>query len=296
LGNSFPIAQGFCEWNALGKAGVMKKSTKTADNTSVLSMGTSLATIERDKMSCSHKDREKRGQQLANTFVKFIGEMIPLLVQVRKDFLDKEMAETICGASTFTEYCTGVLRYSERHILRLISGQNPAGDKHNGSANRKKPEPHPVTDEELAQYEKNHHNDITKTTKNLLGKKGMTPEDVVGALVGMSFPKPYAEAAVRVARGEKLEVAANAGTPVAPMTVEELMAWYKSSFVDEDAEVANHFSLSKSREGKRVHLGTVDVSFGWASPSNAKALIEFFLRLKKDENDNAFLDSLENVG
>jgi hypothetical protein len=78
-------------------------------------------------------DREARAQQLANLF---IGEVIPLLVQVRQDFLDKDPHELICGCRTFTEYCIGILRYSESHIRRLIAGHNPA-KKFDGSKNRK---------------------------------------------------------------------------------------------------------------------------------------------------------------
>jgi hypothetical protein len=92
-----------------------------------------LTTVEPLKISGSHASREERGQKLANLF---IGEMVPLLVQVRQDFLDKGRDETICGVNTFTEYCTSILRYSESHIRRLIKGQNPASEKHDGSANR----------------------------------------------------------------------------------------------------------------------------------------------------------------
>ncbi len=96
-----------------------------------------VATVEPLKISGSHAEREERAQRLANLF---IGEMVPLLVQVRQDFFDKEPSETICGVTTFTEYCTGVLRYSESHVRRLIKGRNPASQKHDGSAHRKPPE------------------------------------------------------------------------------------------------------------------------------------------------------------
>lgn len=79
-------------------------------------------------------DREARAQQLANLFV---GEMIPLLVKVRQDFLDKPKDELIYNCRTFTEYCIQVLRYSESHIRRLIAGHNPATKKFDGSKNRK---------------------------------------------------------------------------------------------------------------------------------------------------------------
>jgi hypothetical protein len=93
-----------------------------------------LATIEPHIICGSQAEREERGQRLAKLF---IGEMIPLLVQVRQDFWDKGRDETICGVKTFTEYCTGILRYSEGYIRRLIQGQNPASKKHDGSDHRK---------------------------------------------------------------------------------------------------------------------------------------------------------------
>jgi hypothetical protein len=79
-------------------------------------------------------DREARAQQLANLFVV---EMVPLLVQVRQDFLDKDKDELIYNCRTFTDYCTRVLRRSESHIRRLIAGHNPATKKFDGSKNRK---------------------------------------------------------------------------------------------------------------------------------------------------------------
>jgi hypothetical protein len=82
----------------------------------------------------SPAQREARAQQLANLFV---GEMVPLLVQVRQDFLDKDKDELIYQCRTFTDYCTRVLRYSESHIRRLIAGHNPATKTFDGSKNRK---------------------------------------------------------------------------------------------------------------------------------------------------------------
>ncbi|HEV2523320.1 MAG TPA: hypothetical protein VGT24_13150 [Candidatus Acidoferrales bacterium] len=90
-------------------------------------------------------DREARGQQLANLVIR---EMVPLLVQVRQDFLDKDQSELICGCRTFTEYCNGVLHYSESHIRRLIAGHNPA-TKFDGSKNRKPDMPQPPAVAEL---------------------------------------------------------------------------------------------------------------------------------------------------
>ena len=99
-----------------------------------------IAKAEPLKMSASSKakDREKRARRLANIFV---GEMIPLLVQVRQDFLDKPKNELILGCKTFTTYCRTVLRYSPSHIRRLIAGQNPATAKHDGSKKRRAMQP-----------------------------------------------------------------------------------------------------------------------------------------------------------
>jgi hypothetical protein len=48
-----------------------------------------LVPAERDILSRSLA-REERAQRLANEFVKFIGDTLPLLIRVRQDFLDKE--------------------------------------------------------------------------------------------------------------------------------------------------------------------------------------------------------------
>src|SRR5208283_675936 len=76
---------------------------------------------------------------LAVAFTKFISEHTDLLVQVRQDFLDKQKHEQIMGCKTWTEYCVGVLHYSESHINSLIRGRNPAAAKHDGSKNRTYP-------------------------------------------------------------------------------------------------------------------------------------------------------------
>ena len=79
------------------------------------------------KMSGSTSaDREARAQTLVTLFVKFLGDHVDLLVQVRQDFLDKPKAETILGCQSFGEYCKNVLHYSESHIRRLIADRNPA--------------------------------------------------------------------------------------------------------------------------------------------------------------------------
>jgi hypothetical protein len=85
----------------------------------------------------THADRERRAQLLADKFVTFVSEMVPLLIQVRQDFLDKAKDEVIYNCRTFTEYCTTVLRYSESHIRSLIAGHNPATRIFDGSKNRK---------------------------------------------------------------------------------------------------------------------------------------------------------------
>jgi len=148
-------------------------------------MNAALAPIEREIISrAPHDDREDRGQQLANQFVKFIGESVPLLIQVRQDFLDKRSDETICGVKTFDEYCTGVLRYSRRRIQQLIAGDNPATATHDGSAHRK-PKPSEITDEQLADWEYENRIEVRKMAKNFLSS-GMSPADAIGALEAIS--------------------------------------------------------------------------------------------------------------
>jgi hypothetical protein len=86
--------------------------------------------------SGSHTDREERARTLVTLFVKFLSDHVDLLVQVRQDFLDKPVAETIMGCKTFGEYCRTVLHYSESHIRRLLAGRNPASAIFDGSKNR----------------------------------------------------------------------------------------------------------------------------------------------------------------
>jgi hypothetical protein len=63
---------------------------------------------------------------------------------------------------------------------------------------RRPPTEPEFTDAQFTRYEKDFPSDIRKIAANLLASKRMTSADVVGALVGMSFSKPLAEAAVRI--------------------------------------------------------------------------------------------------
>jgi hypothetical protein len=93
-------------------------------------MNTAIVRPEPLKISTSpiqtQDPREQRALSLALKYVKFIGDLVPEIIEVRQDFLDKGDDETICGCRTFTEYCTKVLRASASHIRNLIAGQNPA--------------------------------------------------------------------------------------------------------------------------------------------------------------------------
>lgn len=163
-----------------------------------------IQTSEREIISRSSQDREERGQRLANLFVKFIGDLLPLLVQVRQDFCDKSPDETICGVRTFDEYCTGVLCYSRRRIQQLIAGQNPASGKHDGSANRK-PE---WTDEKFLEWESKYDFDksLRKQVQTLSDREKLPPEDVLDILTGEmysgTYSKPQVEAAIRIVTEE----------------------------------------------------------------------------------------------
>src|SRR5271155_10325 len=101
---------------------------------------TAALAVEGDIMSSSPSGREERAQKLANLF---IGEMVPLLIQVRQDFVDKPDDEIVFNCRTWGQYCSTVLRYSERHIRRLIQGQNPAA-KHDGSKGKFIGSPEPL--------------------------------------------------------------------------------------------------------------------------------------------------------
>jgi hypothetical protein len=72
------------------------------------------------------QERDARAQELANRFIKFVTDLVPLLVQVRKDFLEKHRDEVIYNCKTWGQYCETVLNYSQQHINRLIRDGSPA--------------------------------------------------------------------------------------------------------------------------------------------------------------------------
>jgi len=67
---------------------------------------------------------------------KRLKELRPLFIELRKRFFNLPNGSSIMGCKTWTEFCEKHLKYSDRHVRRLIEGDNPATEKH-----RSKPRP-----------------------------------------------------------------------------------------------------------------------------------------------------------
>lgn len=65
-----------------------------------------------------------------NAIGKRLKELRPLYIEIRKRFFKLRKGGSIMGCKTWTEYCEKHLKYSDRHVRRLIEGGNPATEKH----------------------------------------------------------------------------------------------------------------------------------------------------------------------
>ncbi len=100
---------------------------------------------EPDKMSGSLRAMDD--EVLASEFKrrydavgKRLKELRPLCVELRKRFFNLSRVDdggTIMGCKTWTEFCEKHLKYSDRHVRRLIEGENPATEKHGPKPERK---------------------------------------------------------------------------------------------------------------------------------------------------------------
>ena len=71
---------------------------------------------------------------------KRLKELRPLYIELRKRFFNLSHLDggsTIMGCRTWTEFCQNHLQYSDRHVRRLIEGENPATEKHGPKLERK---------------------------------------------------------------------------------------------------------------------------------------------------------------
>lgn len=61
---------------------------------------------------------------------KRLKELRPFYVELRTRFFDLPTGDSIMGCTTWTDFCEEHLKYSDRHVRRLIEGDNPATEKH----------------------------------------------------------------------------------------------------------------------------------------------------------------------
>jgi hypothetical protein len=59
-------------------------------------------------------------------------ELRPVYVELRNRFFKLPKGGSIMGCGTWTEFCGNHLKFSDRHVRRLIEGDNPATERHRG--------------------------------------------------------------------------------------------------------------------------------------------------------------------
>ena len=265
-----------------------KPPTVVQDN-----MSTSLALIERDAVANPLKMKSEAlglyvSQQMT-TVLTVLSDLKPYIEELWARF---DTGEVILGCSTRREFCEQVLQRTPRAVRYMLEGGN-----HNRgetvSPPKPKTEPHQVTDEEFAQYLKEYPNDIRKVATKLLGHKGMTPDDVTGALIGMSFPKPMAEAVVRIVTGQP-PVTASISEPPQELRL-EICSRSDPRYDDirEDHYIPNHGCIGEQAHFLIHYKGNVAGIISGASPVFSTSPRDQFFGLTH-KNRGKFLQGIVN--
>jgi len=156
------------------------------------------------------------------------------------------------------------------------------------------PKSHQVTESEFANYEREHPH-VRQATANMLDK-GMTPTDVVGALIGMDIPEPMAAAAVRIVAGPQPAPEAPAGTPESLKDIRlELCSRTDPRYenIREDHYIENHGCIGQQAHFLIYYKDEIAGIISGASPVYSTSSRDEFFGLNKDNRDE-FLQGIVN--
>jgi hypothetical protein len=85
------------------------------------------STAQREKLAETVK---KLIEEAFSPCLKKLTELRPMITELRQHFMKLKSGETIAGCRTWTEYCTKVLRRSDRRVRQIMGVANPASEKH----------------------------------------------------------------------------------------------------------------------------------------------------------------------
>jgi hypothetical protein len=174
-----------------------------------MSTSTALATVEEQSSMTLGDPVKMTNDLLADIVIEGVRKFRHYLpyIHILKERFDlgkrdstNRLRTPIKGCSSWKDFCEMHLDRTPRAIGKALAGKKPTKDA---------PQ---VTDAEFAEYEQKHPH-VRQSATNLLAK-GLTPTDVVGALVGMDVPEPMAKAAVRIVAGPQPALEVPAGMPV----------------------------------------------------------------------------------
>jgi hypothetical protein len=159
-------------------------------------MTTALATVaEQSSLTLGDPARLTNGQlaDIVIEGVKKLRHYLPYIIVLKNRFdagdrdSTNRLRKPIKDSYSWKEFCEKHLDRTPRALGKALATPKSTKDV---------PQ---ITDVEFANYEREHPH-VRQSAANMIDK-GMTPTDVVGALVGMGIPAPMAEAAVRIVSG-----------------------------------------------------------------------------------------------
>jgi hypothetical protein len=88
------------------------------------------SSVEREKLAAQVEKLAVEAFRTYEHSLKKLAELRPLIAQLREVFLKLQPGEKIAGCKTWTDFCERVLHRTDRRIRQILSGANPASEKH----------------------------------------------------------------------------------------------------------------------------------------------------------------------
>jgi len=86
--------------------------------------------VEREKLAAQVEKLAVEAFRTYEQSLKKLAELRPLIAQLREAFMNLQSGEKIAGCKTWTDFCQRVLHRTDRRIRQILSGANPATEKH----------------------------------------------------------------------------------------------------------------------------------------------------------------------
>jgi hypothetical protein len=88
------------------------------------------SSFEREKLAAQVEQLALEAFRSYEQSLNKLAELRPLIARLRDAFMKLHSDEKIAGCRTWTDFCERVLHRTDRRIRQILSGANPASEKH----------------------------------------------------------------------------------------------------------------------------------------------------------------------